>query len=449
MHRTLPMILAALLLLLPACQADYRSLRRATLDLPDQQTSAELPAEFKDGWIIVEATINDLGPYRFVFDTGAPFGVLSTAAAAEIGLRNTSNTEVTDITGSKKNYPVAFSKSVRIGPARVTRLPFIVTDDTAGFFTELDTVGILGYDALDLFTVDIDYPAGRLSIRTGRLDPDAPGVLPMRTEGHTPAVPVDLHLHNGAPSQSAWFTVDTGGQMLLHLDESLATWAHADVAALLEETVGLTETKAYYKTAPLAGVLRLGDHDMIHASGEIDTASSLIGYHFLKPFRIQLDSRSDLASFTRPSGQAGSITAPRHHGVGIMQALTFDAEPIIVRLRAGSPAANAGILPNDRILAIDGEPVDAPGAYAKLGWTFDPPAPVTLTLSRDGEVFDRTLTPELLFPDDLDRLRGAGPDLEPAAVEAIKNPDGTWELIFPEGFNSGDDAAPDSTPSEP
>lgn len=70
MHR----ILAVLLLLLPACQVDYRSLRRATIDLPDRQTTAdlpvELPAEFKDGWIIVEATIDDRGPYRFVFDTG-------------------------------------------------------------------------------------------------------------------------------------------------------------------------------------------------------------------------------------------------------------------------------------------------------------------------------------------------------------------------------------------
>lgn len=449
MHRILPTVLAAFLLLLPACQVDYRGLRRATIDGPEHQTTVALPAEFKDGWIIVEATINDQGPYRFVFDTGAPFGVLTTAAGAEIGLRNTNNAEVTDITGSKKNYPVAFSKSVRIGPARVTRLPFIITDDIAEFFTELDTVGILGYDALDLFTVDIDYPASRLSIRTDRLDPDAPGVVPIRADGHTPAVSLDLHPDDGGTPKSAWFTIDTGGSLMLHLDEPLADWSHPDVATLLESTPGLTGTPAFYKTAPVAGVLRLADHEIIHAAAEIDANSSILGHQLLQLFRIQLDARSGLASFTHPDGQTRPITAPRHRGVGIMRSSTLGDNHLILRLRADSPATNAGILPNDRILAIDADPIDAPGAYAKLGWTLDPPAAVTLTLRRDGEVFDRTLTPDLLFPDDLDRLRAAGPDLEPAAVQAIKKPDGTWELIFPEGFNSGDDAAPAATPSEP
>jgi membrane-associated protease RseP (regulator of RpoE activity) len=128
--------------------------------------------------------------------------------------------------------------------------------------------------------------------------------------------------------------------------------------------------------------------------------------------------------------------------------LTFDAEHVVFKIRADSPAAHAGILPNDRILAVDGDPIDAPGAYTKTRWTFEPPAPVTLTLKRKTEVFERTLIPELLFPDDLDRLRTAGPDLEPPAVQVIKKPDGTWELIFPEGFNSGDDTAP-AAPPEP
>ncbi|TQN41885.1 RIP metalloprotease RseP [Blastococcus colisei] len=66
-------------------------------------------------------------------------------------------------------------------------------------------------------------------------------------------------------------------------------------------------------------------------------------------------------------------------------------------LPARSPAARAGLLPGDTIVAIDGEPISQ---ETEVGWTAvqrtiqqSPDEPVTFTVERDGERRDLTVTP--------------------------------------------------------
>jgi regulator of sigma E protease len=61
-------------------------------------------------------------------------------------------------------------------------------------------------------------------------------------------------------------------------------------------------------------------------------------------------------------------------------------------LEPGMPAAEAGILPGDRVLAVDGEKVVSYGELIEqLQHRYDRPTP--LTVERDGETFTVTLTP--------------------------------------------------------
>lgn len=445
MQRPVLLLTALVLLVLPACRVDYRTLRRATLDLPDPDAAvAELPAEFRDGWIIVEASINGRGPYRLLLDTGAPFGHVSVAAATEIGLRPTNQSEVTDITDETRRMPVAYSRSVEIGPLRVTHLPFVISDSMPeGFLNELGVVGFLGYDAFELHTLDLDYPARALRVHTRRLDPDEPDAIPMRLEGHKPHVELRL----GAPDAPArWFTIDSGGKLVLHLDAAADGWTRQDLATLIEPTAGLHGVNADLLTAPLVAPLRIGEHEVYHAVGEIKAPGCIIGHPLLSRFRVRLDARSGLASFT-PVERDGPVLAPRPATVGIMRTVRLEDGVWILRVRANSPAARAGVRPGDQLLTIDDASATDRRASHGLGWRFDPPAPVRLTLLRQGEPADLTLVPEPLFPDDLADATPAGPDLELPFLRIITNPDGTQEGILPNGVRGVITPAP--APSAP
>jgi serine protease DegQ len=65
----------------------------------------------------------------------------------------------------------------------------------------------------------------------------------------------------------------------------------------------------------------------------------------------------------------------------------IDAEAgvLVVGVAEGSPAAEAGILPGDVIVDIDGEPVDEPGDLVSELRTHDPGERVELTLIRNGD----------------------------------------------------------------
>ena len=58
---------------------------------------------------------------------------------------------------------------------------------------------------------------------------------------------------------------------------------------------------------------------------------------------------------------------------------------LVVGVTEGSPAAEAGILPGDMIVDIDGEPVDEPGDLLSELRTHDLGERVELTLIRSGE----------------------------------------------------------------
>ncbi len=70
------------------------------------------------------------------------------------------------------------------------------------------------------------------------------------------------------------------------------------------------------------------------------------------------------------------------------------APPVVGDVVPESPAAEAGLLPGDRILAVDGEAVDSFEDLQRIVRD-RPGVPLVFTVRRDGETFDLTIIPEL------------------------------------------------------
>jgi regulator of sigma E protease len=78
----------------------------------------------------------------------------------------------------------------------------------------------------------------------------------------------------------------------------------------------------------------------------------------------------------------------------LRQILVYPAgKSIIYEIATNSPAALAGLRPDDQIIALNGKKVYSPMMIMTLedSWSNSPPQPVTLTVKRGDEQFDRTL----------------------------------------------------------
>ncbi|MDR3638784.1 MAG: PDZ domain-containing protein [Isosphaeraceae bacterium] len=113
--------------------------------------------------MVVRAKVNGKGPYRFVFDLGAPITLLSNRAAEDSGT-------------IKENAPRSFLlnmrgeaevKSLEIGDLKTEKLPVVVFDHpilkALGDFLGRPLDGIMGYTFFARYKTTIDYQARRMT----------------------------------------------------------------------------------------------------------------------------------------------------------------------------------------------------------------------------------------------------------------------------------------------
>jgi hypothetical protein len=428
-------LLAVVALIVPllGCAVPWQSPVTASLNAPPGE-AAELPGEVRDGWVLVDATVNGRGPFRFILDTGANFSAITRAGAAEVGIDPDQSAYITDISGDRREYPFGWAESVVVGPLSLRRVPFVVTDNLAEVKARMGIVGLLGYPGFDEFTLDLDYPAGQARVTEARISPDEPGVVPLRRiHDETPELRIELLDPSGEPRDARWFAIDSGGSAHVHLPESMRDWAHQEFGVGIGGGRGLSGVERSNNVAPLRGPIRIGSTVIDRAVAEVDNHHTLIGHQLLRQFRVRLDPRSGLASFTPADPAQKRLTALQFGGIGVNMTLLHNDQLSLLKIAADSPAASAGLRPNDKVLAIDGVAATDPAFIDRTGWMFDPPPQLTLSIRREDEVFDITVPTAPLFPENLDQLRNAAPDLEPPSIQMINRPDGTQEFIFPDG----------------
>lgn len=159
----------------------------------------------RSGRIHAAVMINDLGPFRFILDTGANTSALSPAIAEELGLHGAANTQVMvhGVTGSA-TLPAVRVESLQAGAVRIeaTNLPVLPGPVFGG------ADGILGINALQKTRIDVDFENDRVSITQSTGRKPLPGylVVPAKLQkgglllvkGKVGKVPVDVIIDTGA-----------------------------------------------------------------------------------------------------------------------------------------------------------------------------------------------------------------------------------------------------------
>jgi hypothetical protein len=328
-------------------------------------TSTQIPADVTSGSPIVEAYVDGHGPLPFILDTGG-HAILTADAAKQLGLVAQGG----GVSGGGGEGTIAQQfthvHSLRIGDAEITDFPMFVIPYDQNFSNrgpgKAPLAGILGLEVFERFAVTIDY-----ANQTLRLQP--PGsFVPPADEMSVPIVfQDDMPLAYGrADGARGLFGVDTGnsGGIFLFGDFLRRNGFFArygqGAASQSMGTGGAVQSSTFRLDALDFGGLEMRNFVtnfvvQQHGSFGSRTEAGNIGHDVLAQFTLTTDyahgrmylrrnPNAPLPSYTRTGLAIGGFDAARH---------------LVVRsIVPNSPASEAGLLPGDFVVAIEGKPTE-------------------------------------------------------------------------------------------
>jgi Aspartyl protease/PDZ domain len=353
---------------------------------------AVVPFVFEDNQIVVQIRVNNSQPMKFFFDTGAGMSMLNVSKAAGLNLKKVDNLNANGVGGSIQGY-LARGASLGVSGVTVENQPIAVLP--IDFPCEAqDVAGIIGYDFINSFVVEIDYEARTITLS----DPSTykyegrGELIPLTMTDNTPRVRAQISLPDG-PSFEGLFEIDTGSDGVLSINSPFVQ--RHGLLQLLKKQFDSThrglggEAKSvdvrlgdfrlgrYVIPGPIVALSQ--DSEGALAS---DTNAGPLGNEILRRFRIVIDY-SRRRMILEPNAH---LSEPIEAGMSGIDFDTEDCRPFkVTKVLEGSPAAAAGIKAGDEIVALDGRPFKEIPTWEMEKLLSKNEAEYSLTLSRQGK----------------------------------------------------------------
>ena len=240
----------------------------------------------------IEIYINDRGPYRFTFDTGAGGSTISAKLAADLELEIIGEIMI----GSPASDNTIAANLVRVPKLTISNLQFKeINMSMMDFGDMLQVDGILSINHFSDYLITFDYPAKTIQFEKGLLQKSGENVIPfglaMKVEINVDGTKKNAHLDTGFPGSFAFS---------LSMQDALS-FKTSPVEAGTARMVG---TSFKFWKARLDGDIHLAD--IVFESPEIileDRPGDFItiGYSILKEFAITIDQKNNLLKFEKKS----------------------------------------------------------------------------------------------------------------------------------------------------
>jgi hypothetical protein len=356
----------------------------------DQHTV--VPFVFEDNSIVLQVRVNNSKPMKFFFDTGAGMSLLNVSKAAGLNLKKAGSLNANGVGGTLQGY-LAKGATLSVSGVTVGNQPMAILP--LDFPCEAqDVAGIIGYDFINSFVVEIDYDAKTMTLSNpstyqyqGRGD-----IIPLTITGNTPRVRAKVGLPGG-PSLEGLFEIDTGSDGTLTINspfvkkhallESFKTKFDSTHRGLGGEAKSVDvrlrdfQLGRYVVPSPLVALSQDTEGSL---SSEINDGP--LGNEILRRFRIVIDY-SRRRMMLEPNSH---LSEPFEAG---MSGIDFDTEECrpfkVTKVLEDSPAAEAGIKAGDEIVALDGRPFKEIPSFEMEKLLSKNGAEYSLTLSRAGK----------------------------------------------------------------
>jgi len=353
---------------------------------------AVVPFVFEDNSIVLQVRVNNSKPMKFFFDTGAGMSLLNVSKAAGLDLKKAGSLNANGVGGTIQGY-LAKGATLSVAGVTVGNQPMAILP--LDFPCEAqDVAGIIGYDFINSFVVEIDYDAKTITLSDpasyqyqGRGD-----LIPLTITGNTPRVHAKVSLPGG-PSLEGLFEIDTGSDGTLTINspfvkkhallESFKTQFDSTHRGLGGEAKSVDVRMGDFQLgrsvvpSPLVSLSQDSEGSL---SSEINDGP--LGNEILRRFRIVIDY-SRRRMILEPNSH---LSDPIEAG---MSGIDFDTEECrpfkVIKVLENSPAAEAGIKAGDEIVALDGRPFKEIPSFEMEKLLSKNGAEYSLTLSRAGK----------------------------------------------------------------
>jgi hypothetical protein len=331
------------------------------------QGSIRVPFSYGSKAVLVKVSINGASPVNFILDTGASLTAIDLHYARELGIRPEGEAAVQGIAASSgmqfgRIGAIALAgrrgSRVTLRDFRAALLPF--TEGTQPVLWK-QAYGLLGYDFLSRFVVEIDYDS--LIVRLH--DPER---FRYRGKGQ----PIPFELYQGIPVVEMAVDENCSGRFLVDVGNSFHTTVHGSMVracrmfgAKRRKQVqlmgggiggGFTVTLCrldslrlgpFAWTEPVAGLA-------LHTRGGIGSKdyAGNIGNDLLERFRCTYDY-AHRTLYLEPGRRYGHRDKVSRLGVMLVR---FENNVYAGNVITGSAGYEAGLRWYDEILAIDGRP---------------------------------------------------------------------------------------------
>jgi hypothetical protein len=319
-------------------------------------TETTVPIQLFDNHVYLNVMLNGKGPYRFIFDTGGQ-NVVDSAVAREIGATSVGSVQASGVGAGTEESGFARVASLGIGEAELKDQTFTVAPVRAGFAIGASAAadGLIGWEVLARFVTTFDYGQGRLTLST------VPRQVPGKTTsfvfgGTQPQMPCAID------SIATVCSIDTGSRAAIDLYAPFVA-AHPSVVPAKVSQIGVNGFGVGGSESGRLGrltSLQLGGYEIagpiagLSASTQGAFASLGVGGNvggaIWKAFTVTFDYPRTTITM-EPNASFGQRETYDRSGVF---AIVRGGKVIVADVRAGTPAASAGIVKGDVIAGIDG-----------------------------------------------------------------------------------------------
>lgn len=359
-------------------------------------SALNIPFELIANIVVVKVRVNNSKSMKFMFDTGASGSLLSTRSAAALNLKSAGDAKVTGVGGSAEGS-FATGVSLSVPGVKVLNQRLFLMPLDFPFCEAKDIEGILGYDFMKEFVVEINYATLTISLfdAASYQDKGHGEVFPLIIKG-TPRIRGRIALP-GKPEVEALFEIDTGSDGVLTLNspfvkrhnllsELTAQVANSDIgmggeSERIDARLGHLQLGRFKFDKPIVGFSTAGEGE---GSMAVEDNDGPLGNEIMRRFKVTIDdSRKRMR--LEPNAHLSDPFESDMSGIVIDADGTNCRVFKIAGVAENSPAAKAGILAGDEIVAIDGKPANQFTSAGIEKLLLLDGATRSLTLRRDGK----------------------------------------------------------------
>jgi hypothetical protein len=323
--------------------------------------STTVPLVLEGRQLLVWASIDGHAPMPFILDTGG-HAILTTQAAAALGLRGSGGGESGGAGAGTISTQYTRVHSIRIGNAELLNQPMLIIPYPYEFYERgkrPPLAGIIGLEFFERFATQIDYGDRRITftpLATYRYRGRGTKVaFTFERDPDEPMVDAAVDGHGGL------FGVDTGnaGNLILFARFLTQTGLLAQYAAG-QKVVGQGTGGSNTGELQTLRTFKIGGPTLRDVSATFSQMKSgslaawsqagNLGLTILSRFVPTFDYNAQ-ALYLDPEKR--ETTLPKS-AAGMIFSKDAPSEFTVLVVKAGSPAAKAGIVPGDKIVAVNG-----------------------------------------------------------------------------------------------